>query len=95
MKLFVTEAGYTTATTPFRQVKVTPAVQNLYLKQIFTLPLVKSPRVAAVVWFNLQDNINWPGGLLFESGAPKPAYATFSRIASRPIPPLLRPTLQP
>ena len=95
MRLFVTEAGYTTATTPFRNVKVSPAVQNLYLKQMFSLPDVKSPRLAAVVWFNLQDNVNWPGGLLFESGAPKPAYATFQRIAARPIPPLLRPTLKP
>ena len=95
MKLFITEAGYTTGTTPFRQVKVTPGVQNLYLKQIFTLPDVQSPRVAAVVWFNLQDNINWPGGLLFDSGAQKPAYATFSRIAARPIPPLLRTVLKP
>ena len=43
MKLFITEAGYTTATTPFRNVKVTPAVQNLYLKQIFALPLGQEP----------------------------------------------------
>ncbi len=94
MKLFVTEAGYTTAITPFRTVKVSPAIQNLYLKQMFTLPLVKSPRLAAVVWFNLQDNINWPGGLLFASGTPKPAYRTFQSIAARPIPPLLRSTLK-
>ena len=31
-------------------------MQNKYLKQIYNLPLVKSPRMAAVVWFNLQDN---------------------------------------
>jgi Glycosyl hydrolases family 39 len=95
MKLFITEAGYTTAGTSFRNVKVTPSVQNLYLKQMFTLPDVQSPRVAAVVWFNLQDNINWPGGLMFESGVQKPAFATFARIAARPIPPLLRNTLSP
>ena len=44
MKLYVTEAGYTTGTTPFRTVKVTLSVQNKYLKQIYNLPLVKSPR---------------------------------------------------
>ena len=53
MKLYVTEAGYTTATTPFRNVKVSPSQQNTYLKQLYNLPLVKSPRMAAVVWFNL------------------------------------------
>ena len=94
MKLFVTEAGYTTASTNFRTVRVSPPVQNTYLKQIFTLPDVKSPRLAAVVWFNLQDNVDWPGGLLLASGAPKPAYATFQRIAVRPIPPLLRSVLK-
>ena len=49
---------------PFRTVKVTPSVQNKYLKQIYNLLLVKSLRMAAVVWFNLEDNVNWPGGLL-------------------------------
>ena len=95
MKLFVTEAGYTTATTPFRNVKVTPAVQNLYLKQIFTLPAVKSPRLAAVVWFNLQDNVNWPGGCCSRAAPRSRLRGVLSRIAARPIPPLLRPTLKP
>ena len=95
MKLFITEAGYTTATTPFRTVRVAPSVQNLYLKQMFSLPDVQSPRVAAVVWFNLQDNINWPGGLIRGDGTHKPSFASFARIAARPIPPLLRPTLKP
>ena len=43
MKLYITEAGYTTGATPFRTVKVTPAVQNQYLKQIFTLPHGQEP----------------------------------------------------
>jgi hypothetical protein len=90
MKLYITEAGYTTAKTSFRKVKVTPAKQALYLKQIFALKDVKSPRVAAVVWFNLQDNVNWPGGLLTEAGAKKPAWAAFRAIAKRPIPRSLR-----
>ena len=64
--------------------------------QIFALPDVKSPRVAAVVWFNLQDNINWPGGLLFESRRPEAGVRHVrGRIAARPIPPLLRATLKP
>lgn len=90
MKLYVTEAGYTTAATEFRNVKVTFAQQRLYLKQLFALPDVKSPRMAAVVWFNLEDNANWPAGLLREGGAPKPSYAAFRAIAGRPIPAALR-----
>jgi len=93
MKLYVTEAGYTTARTPFRNVKVTPAQQKLYLTQIFALPAVKDPQLATVVWFNLQDNINWPGGLLRASGAKKPAYAAFAAQAGKPIPSALRTAL--
>ena len=90
MKLYVTEAGYTTQATPFRNVRVTPAQQNLYLRQMAALPAVRSARTAAVVWFNLQDNRNWPAGLLYENGRAKPAYATFRSIAGRPIQPALR-----
>ncbi len=93
MKLYVTEAGYTTGSTPFRTVKVTPSVQNKYLKQIYNLPLVKSPRMAAVVWFNLQDNTNWPGGLLKANGGKKPSYNSFVTYARRPIPGNLRSAL--
>jgi hypothetical protein len=90
MKLYVTEAGYTTATTPFRNVKVTFAQQKLFLKQLFALPDVKSPRLAAVVWFNLQDNVNWPGGLLTATGAKKPSYNAFVAVARKPTPAALR-----
>ena len=94
MKLYITEAGYTTATTDFRNVKVTPAKQALFLKQIFNLKTVKSARVAAVVWFNLQDNVNWPAGLIYEDGTKKPSYAAFRKVASRPIAPALRAELR-
>lgn len=90
MKLYVTEAGYTTAKTPFRTVRVSLSTQRTYLKQLFALPTVRSPRLAAVVWFNLQDNVNWPGGLLRENGRPKPSWAAFRAIAGRPIPRALR-----
>ena len=92
MKLYVTEAGYTTAKTPFRNVKVTFAQQKQYLKQIFALPTVKNPQLATVVWFNLQDNAFWPGGLLTATGAKKPSYAAFVAQARKPIPAALRST---
>jgi hypothetical protein len=94
MKLYITEAGYTTGTTDFRTVKVSPAVQNRFLKQFFNLPDVRSKRVAAVVWFNLQDNRDWPGGLLKKTGLPKPAYASFRAVARRAIPATLRSELR-
>ena len=90
MKLYITEAGYTTAKTPFRNVKVTFAQQKLYLSQIFALPAVKDPQLATVVWFNLQDNISWPGGLLTAAGAKKPSYSAFVAQAGKPIPAPLR-----
>jgi hypothetical protein len=95
MKLYITEAGYTTGSTAFRTVRgVSPAVQSRFLKQLFGLPDVRSPRVAAIVWFNLQDNTNWPGGLLKASGVRKPAYASFQAVARRAIPATLRSALR-
>jgi hypothetical protein len=90
MKLYITEAGYTTDTTPFRNVRVSVPVQNRYLNQIFQLPAVRSNQVAAVVWFNLQDNPNWPAGLLRADGSRKPSFASFVKFARRPIPGPLR-----
>jgi len=93
MKLYITEAGYTTARTPFRNVRVSLKQQRLYMKQIFGLKEVKGPRVAAVVWFNMQDNENWPGGILKANAKKKPSYSTFRSIAGRKIPGNLRSTL--
>ena len=64
-RLFITEAGYTTGFTEFRPTaQISEAKQALYLKQIFKLPQVNSPRVPVIMWFNLQDNKDWPAGLL-------------------------------
>lgn len=35
-----------------------------------------------MIWFNLQDNADWPTGLLRESGAPKPAFTAFADLAA-------------
>jgi hypothetical protein len=81
MPLYITEAGYTTATTKFRKVKVAPRSQATFLTQIFALKDVKSSRVPVIVWFNLQDNPDWPGGLLKTNGTKKPSYAAFRKVA--------------
>ena len=56
---------------------MTPAQQALHLRQIVSLPAVRSGRVRALIWFNLQDNPNWPGGLRDARGRTKPAHAAF------------------
>ena len=32
------------------------------------------------MWFNLQDNADWPAGLLREDGSRKPSYGRFLRV---------------
>ena len=77
LPLYITEAGYTTAATPYRDTKVTEEEQAEYLTQIYSLPQLRTERVKAVVWFNLQDNVNWPAGLMREDLERKPSYANF------------------
>ena len=93
MPIYITEAGYTTKFTKFRpKAKVTESQQRTYLRQIFNLPLVRSKRFPVVVWFNLQDNVFWPGGLLRENLSKKPSHAAFRIIARRgTVPAALRP----
>lgn len=85
MPVYITEASYTTAKTPFRPVSFTLSQQKAYLKQIFRLKTVRSKRVPVVMWFNLQDNPFWPGGLVRENLRKKPSYAAFRAIARRPM----------
>jgi hypothetical protein len=80
LPLYITEAGYTTAVTPFRDTAVTEDEQADYLDQIYDLPALRTDRIKAVVWFNLQDNVNWPAGLLREDLTRKPSYERFLRV---------------
>ena len=92
MRLYITEAGYTTKRTPIRTVSVTVAQQAQYMRDIFNLRSVKSARVPVVIWFNLQDNALWPGGLYREDLRAKPSLAVFRGLARRgTLPPQLRP----
>jgi hypothetical protein len=92
MKLYVTEAGYTTATTPYRRTRVSMGRQAAYLRQIFRTPVARSGRVPVVIWFNLQDNEFWPAGLLRRGGAAKPSLRAFRAEARRGrLPAVLRP----
>jgi hypothetical protein len=79
--LYITEAGYTTAATRFRDTKVTEQQQAEYLTQIYSLPQLRTDRIRTVVWFNLQDNADWPAGLLRDGTLDhKPSYDRFLRV---------------
>ena len=67
LPFYVTEAGYTTAPTPYRDTAVTEDEQAEYLTQIYSLPQLRTEQVKTVVWFNLEDNANWPAGLYREA----------------------------
>ncbi len=79
--VYLTEMGYTTASTPFRNVRVTRSQQAAHLRQIMGMPAVRGGRVRALIWFNLQDNPNWPGGLIDLHGRKKPAFGAFVPVA--------------
>ncbi|HEX2507382.1 MAG TPA: hypothetical protein VHK23_03595 [Miltoncostaeaceae bacterium] len=77
LPFYITEAGYTTAPTPYRDTAVTEEQQAEYLTQIYTLPQLRTEQVKTVVWFNLEDNANWPAGLYREGLEKKPSYQRF------------------
>jgi hypothetical protein len=84
LDLYITEAGYTTSPTPYRRESVVSEEEQAeYLRDMFDLPQVHDPRVRVIVWFNLQDNANWPAGLLREDGSRKPSFAAFREVARR------------
>ena len=85
LDLYITEAGYTTQSTDARPYSfVSEDRQARYLRDIFALPQVKDPRVRVIVWFNMQDNLQWTAGLLRFNGSRKPSYEAFRDVATRP-----------
>jgi hypothetical protein len=80
LPLYITEAGYTTASTVYRPGRaITPQQQADYLREIYRLPQLRTDRIKAVVWFNLQDNAGWPAGLLDAEGRRKPSWSAFEK----------------
>jgi len=75
--LYITETGYTSAHTPYRDYRVTRRQQAAYLAPL--LRGLAQPGVRMVVWYNLQDHDLWPAGLLDERGRRKPSWAAFRR----------------
>ncbi len=93
VKLYITEAGYTTKRTPIRTTAVPEAKQAAYMRDIMGLRSIRTnPQIAAIIWFNMQDNSLWPGGLYRENGTAKRSLATYRSLAGRgTIPKQLRP----
>ena len=76
--ILITEMGYTTAKTRYRATAVTEEEQAEYLPQALEL-LAAEPRIRLAMWFNLQDNPDWPGGLmrLDDGRTKKPSWQVF------------------
>ncbi|HWH14555.1 MAG TPA: hypothetical protein VNT51_07400 [Miltoncostaeaceae bacterium] len=79
LPLLITELGYTTAPTPYRSVSFTEEQQAEYLLQAVA-HLRAHPRVRLGVWFNLQDNPDWPAGLVRADDSRKPAWGVFTSL---------------
>ncbi len=74
--IYVTETGYHTSYNRYHRYFVSEAQQAAWLDQ--TAQVAKTyPRVEVAVWFNLQDNPFWTGGLVRRDGSRKPAWARF------------------
>jgi len=86
MPVYVTETGYHTSYNRFHRYFVSESQQARWLTQTFDIA-DRTPRVAVTVWFNLQDNPSWTGGLLHADLTRKPAWDTFARVAgAAPVP---------
>ena len=80
MPVYVTETGYHTSYNRFHRYFVSESQQARWLTQTFDIA-ARNPRVAVTVWFNLQDNPSWTGGLLHADLTRKPAWDAFSQVA--------------
>ena len=91
LPVYVTETGYHTSYNRFHRYFVSEAQQADWLAQTFAVA-DRYPRVEATIWFNLQDNVHWTGGLYHGDMTPKPALQRFIALAAdHPLPPDWRP----
>ena len=80
LPIYVTETGYHTSYNRYHRYWVSEAQQAAYLDQTVQVA-ARYPRVKVAVWFNLQDNPFWTGGLLRADGTRKPSYARFLALS--------------
>lgn len=72
----ISETGFLTGETPYHSTVVTPEEQVERLEASVSLAR-ENPRIRALIYFNLEDNPNWPAGLWRLRGAAKPAWSAF------------------
>jgi hypothetical protein len=84
--IYVTETGYHTSYNRFHRYFVSESQQAAWLDQTYRVA-ARRPRVEVVVWFNLQDNPFWTGGLLRSDSTRKPSFDRFARLARLNPPP--------
>jgi cellulase (glycosyl hydrolase family 5) len=75
LPLYITETGYTVLSSPVRTTRVSERQQARNLTDLFTL--LRNPRIPVAIWFNYQDNPDWPAGLLRANGSRRTAYGRF------------------
>lgn len=78
--IYVTETGYHTSYNRYHRYWVSEKQQAAFLTQTYQAA-GRYPRVQIAIWFNLQDNPHWTGGLLRADGSRKPAYQSFLALA--------------
>lgn len=84
--IYVTETGYHTSYNRYHRYFVSEAQQASWLGQTATMAN-RYPRVEVAMWFNLEDNPYWTGGLRRKDGTPKPSWAAFTAataVVARP-----------
>ncbi|HET8606623.1 MAG TPA: cellulase family glycosylhydrolase [Gaiellaceae bacterium] len=79
--VWITEYGYETK--PAEPAGVTLRQQSVYMSKVMR-QLRADPRVQMFIWFIFRDSKTslWQSGVFSASGAPKPAYRTFSSLAA-------------
>ncbi|MSO44288.1 MAG: hypothetical protein EXQ74_03095 [Thermoleophilia bacterium] len=78
--IYVTETGYHTSYNRYHRYFVSETQQAAWLNETVTVAK-RYPRVEVAMWFNLQDNPSWTGGLLRGNGTTKPAWSAFASAA--------------
>lgn len=79
--IYVTENGYHTSYNRYHRYFVSEFQQASWLTQTQTMAN-RYPRVEVAMWFNLQDNPYWTGGLLRDDLTQKPAWGAFRQATA-------------